>query len=382
MPQEEVAMNIEMKGAHYWLFIMSLGAQACSTGPTSAMAAEQSGNSSTRQTGGHARPNYIKVEAVREFHATPSVRLTGKVCYDENHTQRVAAPIDGRVNRILVTLGDRVLPGQALIELTAPGVSTLQADAQKARQDLNVSTQAFERARILKADNAISDREMALAEADYKKNKSDVARAVAQLRSLQVSPGNPTTTVAIRAQIAGTIVERDVLIGQEVRDEAVAPLLTISALETVWVQADVREQDISLVHKGVAVHVSVPAYPTESFTGMVDHVGDVLNADSRSIKLRCSVHNSGQRLKPEMFATIDLAESAADKAIFIPTSAILTDSEHTRVFVADNDRVYQQRVVTLGSTVDNNVRVLGGVQVGEQIVTQGALFLQQGSQRD
>jgi len=130
MPQEEVAMNIEMKGAQYWLFIMSLGAQACSTGPTSAMAAEQSGNSSTCQTGGHARPNYIKVEAVREFHATPpSVRLTGKVCYDENHTQRVAAPIDGRVNRILVTLGDRVLPGQALIELTAPGVSTLQADA-------------------------------------------------------------------------------------------------------------------------------------------------------------------------------------------------------------------------------------------------------------
>jgi len=378
-----VAMEFALKEIYYSLFVVSLGIQACSVGSKSAMAAEHSSSPPRRQVG-NSRLQYIKVETVKELDVAPAVHLTGKIGFDEDHTQRVAAPIDGRVSRILVKLGDKVRPGQALVELTSPHVSELQADAQKARQDLDVSTKALERAKKLKEDGAVSEKEAALAEADYRKDKSDAARANAQLRSMRVSPTDPNTNVAIRAQIAGTIIERNVLVGQEVRDESPEPLFTISALDTVWVQANVHEQEIGLVHKGDSVKVSVPAYADESFDGKVDYVGDVLDPESRTIKVRCSVRNPGFRLKPEMFAEIALAEATDKdkKVIVIPSSAILTDSEHTRIFVAGNDHVYRQRVITVGSEVDDNVRVLSGVQVGEQVVTQGALFLTHGIQSD
>jgi len=366
-----------MKQTYGCLLFFSLGLQACSTGSTTAMAAEGSRNSTHREQG-NARLAYIKVEPVRQLDVAPAVRLTGKVGFDENHTQRVASPIDGRASRILVNLGDRVQPGQALIELMSPQVSELQAAAQKARQDLDVSTKALERARILKADGAVSEKEAALVEANFRKDRSDVARADAQLESMRISSSDPTTTVAIRAQIGGTIVERNVLLGQEVRDESAEPLFTISALDTVWVEANVQERDIGIVHQGDLVKISVPAYGNETFEGKVDHISDVLDPGSRTAKLRCTVHNPNFHLKPEMFATIDLTDTLKNKALVIPASAVLTDSEHVRVFVAGEDNVYRQRVVTIGSELGDDVYVLGGVHVGDRIVTQGAIFLSDG----
>jgi len=347
---------------------------ACSSKTTPAMAAERSQDSIQLQPG-NARLKFIKVVKVEPSDAAPSVRLTGKIGFNEDATQRVASPIDGRASRILVELGDRVRPSQALLELTAPHVSELQADAQKARQDLDVATKSLDRTKKLKLDGAVSEKEAAQAEADFRKAKADAARTEAQLRSLSVSPTDPSTSAALRAQIGGIVVERNVLVGQEVRADSAQPLFTISNLDTVWVQADVYEQDLGLVHKGDTVKVHVPAYPSDSFLGKVDHVGEVLDPVSRTVKLRCSVPNKDHMLKPEMFAKIELTDIAGQSAIILPASSILTDSEHTRVFVAGDDHVYRQRNVTIGPEFDGNVRVLDGLKVGEQVVTEGAIFL-------
>lgn len=367
-------MQLELKVAYCCLVVASLGISACSSKTTPAMAAELPPGTIQLEPG-NARLQFIKVETARVTDAAPVVRLTGKVSFDEDHTQRVASPIDGRVSRILIELGDKVRAGQALIELTSPRVSELQADSQKALQDLNLATKGLERANKLKQDGAVSEKEAAQAQADFRKSKSDAARTNAQLRSLSVSASDPTTSAAIRSQIAGTIVERNILAGQEVRADSAQPLLTISNLAVVWILADVYEQDLGMVRKGDSVTIHVPAYPEEAFQGRVDHVGDVLDPVSRTVKVRCSVPNSQSRLKPEMFAKIELTDIANKKAIVIPSSAILTDSEHTRVFVAGSDHVYRQRIVTVGPQVDDHVRVLAGIEVGEQVVTEGAIFL-------
>jgi cobalt-zinc-cadmium efflux system membrane fusion protein len=367
-------MQFEMKVAFCILVVGSLGASACSTKTSPAMAAERS-HDSIQLEPGNARLQFIKVETIKETDAAPVVRLTGKVTFDEDHTQRVASPIDGRASRILIELGDNVRAGQALMELTSPHVSELQADSQKALQDLDLATKALDRTTKLKQEGAVSEKEAAQAEADFRKAKSDAARTNAQLRSLSVSASDPTTSAAIRAQIAGIIVERNILVGQEVRADSAQPLLTISNLGVVWVLADVYEQDLGMVRKGDSVKIHVPAYPDESFDGRVEHVGDVLDPVSRTVKLRCTVPNQQHRLKPEMFAKIELSDIGDKKALILPSSAILTDSEHTRVFVAGNDHVYRQRVVTVGPEVDDHVRVLAGLKVGEQVVTDGAIFL-------
>jgi len=367
-------MPLELKIAYSCLVVTSLGMSACATKTAPAMAAELSADSIQVETT-NARMQFVKVETVKETDAASVVRLTGKVSFDEDHTQRVASPIDGRASRILVELGDSVKPGQALIQLTSPRVSELQSSSQKATLDLDLASKALERANKLRQDGAVSEKEAAQAEADFHKSKSDAARTNAQLRSLSVSASDPTTSAAIRTQIAGTVVERNILAGQEVRADSAQPLLTVSNLAVVWVFADVYEQDLAMVRKGDSVKIWVPAYPDEAFDGKVDYVGDVLDPDSRTVKLRCSVPNLQFQLKPEMFAKIELTDITGGKAIVIPSSAILTDSEHTRVFVAGKDHLYRQRIVTVGPEVDDHVRVLAGLTVGEQVVTEGAIFL-------
>src|SRR5262249_39795292 len=151
--------------------------------------------------------------------------LTGRVGFDEDHTQRVASPIDGRATSILVRPGDRVKVGQALIEITSPHVGELQAAAQKADQDLALAQKAVDRAHQMQQANAVSEKEVAQIEADFRKAKSDSASAAAELHALGITPTDPAVGAALRAQVAGTLVERNVLVGQEVRADAAAPLL-------------------------------------------------------------------------------------------------------------------------------------------------------------
>jgi len=178
------------------------------------------------------------------------------------------------------------------------------------------------------------------------------------------------------------VVERNILVGQEIRADGTAPLLTITDLSTVWVQADVYEQDLGLVAQGGSVNVRVPAYPGEAFPGKIDHVGEVLDPVSHTVKLRCVVPNPGNRLKPEMFAKIELTDVGQQKTILLPSKAILTDGERTKVIVASEGNVYRQRVVVVGPEIEGKVRVQTGINPGEKIVTDGAIFLKREMESD
>jgi cobalt-zinc-cadmium efflux system membrane fusion protein len=324
---------------------------------------------------GNPKLDFVKIEVVKESEAAPLVQLTGRVTFDEEHTQRVASPVDGRATSLLVRPGDKVRVGQSLIELSSPQVGTLQADAQKAQSDLSVAQKAMDRANTLKPEGAVSDKEYGQSEADLRKAKADVARTNAQLKSLGISASEPAVNVALHAQVSGTIVERNILVGQEVRADQATPLLTVTNLEVVWVLADVYEQDLGLVQAGAEVTVRVPAYPGTDFKGKVGHVGDVVDAVTRTVKLRCVVPNPGGRLKPEMFAKIELRDTSGRKVIQIPANAVVIDGDKTRVLVASEGNLFRPRQVEVGPEVDGVVRVLGGVKAGEKIVTDGALFL-------
>jgi cobalt-zinc-cadmium efflux system membrane fusion protein len=367
-----------------FLALLLLGCVAqsgCNAAATPA-AAEERSHDSIRIDPGNPQLNYIKVEAVKESDVAGSIHLTGRVTFDEEHTQRLASPIDGRVTKILVALGDVIKRDQALVELSSAHVAELHAEAQKTQQDLSIAAKSVERSAKLKAEGAISDKEVAQIESDYKKAQADTARTEAQLRSLSIGSSGSNFTASLRAQIPGTVVERNILVGQEVRADATAPLITITDLGTVWVLADLYEQDLGTVAQGASINVRVPAYPGESFPGRVDHIGEVLDPMSHTVKLRCVVPNPDARLKPEMFAKIELAETGSRTAIIVSSKAILTDSDHAKVIVAGEGNVYRQRLVETGPEIDGKVRILKGLASGEKVVTEGAIFLKREMESD
>ncbi|HEY2729493.1 MAG TPA: efflux RND transporter periplasmic adaptor subunit [Polyangia bacterium] len=355
-------------------------APACSKGhgEESAEKSENGGEGTrdfVRFNPGSAPLDFIKVETVVETAGATSATLPGRVTFDEDHTQRVSSPIDGRAVSILVELGDRVHAGQPLIELSSPNVGQLQADAQKATSDLVLAEKATERVHKLQVEGAVAEKDVAQAENDYRKARSDSARTTAQLKSLGVSASDPAVKVALRAQIGGIVVERNVLVGQEVRADQAAPLITVSSLDAVWVQADAYEQDLSLVAEGDAVTIHVPAYPSETFAGKVGHIGDTVDPTSRTVKIRCLADNKAHRLKPEMFAKVDVLNAAGHKLMLVPAQAVLNDGDKSIVIVASEGNVFRARRVEVGPEIDGKVRVLSGLRPGERIVTDGAIFM-------
>ena len=319
--------------------------------------------------------DFIKIESVKAGPAGAAAILTGRVTLNEDHTQRLASPIDGRAVGLMAKLGDKVRAGQPLVTLSSPNVGGLQAEAQKALSDLTVAEKALERAHRLQVDGAIAEKEVAQLDGELRKARADQARARAQLESLGVSPTDPAVKVALRSQIAGTVIERNVLVGQEVRADQATPLLTISNLDTVWVLADVYEQDLTAARAGDDVQVTVPAYPGDSFPGRIEHVGDVLDPSSRTVKVRCLVPNPDARLKPEMFAKVRLASARGPDRIRVPAKAVLSDGDKSVVLVAGEGMVFRLRRVDVGSEVDGTLPVFRGLIPGEKIVTDGAIFM-------
>jgi membrane fusion protein, heavy metal efflux system len=299
------------------------------------------------------------------------------VTFDEDHTQRVASPIDGRVVGMLVKLGDSVKAGQSLLQLSSPDVGQIQSDAQKALTDLSIAEKGIERLHKLQAIGAASEKDVVQSQGDFKKAKSDYARAEAQLKALGISPTDPAVNVALRSQIPGVVVERNVLVGQEVRSDGATPLITVASLDSVWVLADAYEQDLGLVTEGAKVGIRVPAYPGETFAGRVKHIGEVVDPNTRTVKIRCVVDNPGHRLKPEMFAKIDVETPGGTKLITVPNRAVLNDGDKAMVVVATEGNVFRMRIVQVGPEVEGNVRIVSGLTSGEKIVTSGAIFMKQ-----
>jgi cobalt-zinc-cadmium efflux system membrane fusion protein len=319
---------------------------------------------------------FMKVEAVAVSTTAPPVLLPAKVTFDEDHTQRVASPIDGRAVAIRVKPGDVVRPGQPLLTLSSPVVGQLQADAQKALSDLGVAKGSVNRVHQLQADRAVAEKEVAQAESDHLKARSDYERAHAQLRALGVSPTDPAVDVALRAQIAGTVVDRSVLVGQEVRADQATPLITVSDLDTVWVVADAYESSLGLVRRGDDVTIRVAAYPGEVFPARVTNVSEVIDPATRTAKIRCAAANPGHRLKPEMFAEIAVRGAPArGGAITVPSGAILREGDRSMVVVASEGNVFRLRRIDVGPETDGRVRVVAGLTPGEKIVTTGAIFM-------
>lgn len=365
-----------MRASLLMLCAIPICVAACPRAKTEEAPAEPGGERDfIRYQPGHVPLDFIKIETVEERAGATTVTLPGRVTFDEDRTQRVASPIDGRAVAILAKLGDKVRVGQPLVRLSSPNVGQIQADAQKALADLSVAEKSNDRVHKLKAEGAVAEKEVAQAEADLRKARSDYARAGAQLKALGLSPGDPAENAAIRAAIAGVVVDRSVLVGQEVRADQATPLLTVTSLDSVWVLADAYEQDLGLVSEGDAVTIRVPAYPGESFAGKIGHIGEVIDPATRTVKVRCIVPNPGHRLKPEMFARVDVRDSGRRKVVTISSKAVLTDGDKAYVIVATEGNLFRRRPVDVGPEADGRVRVLGGVSPGEKIVTDGAIFM-------
>ena len=315
----------------------------------------------------------------------PVVSTTGTVQFNGDHSTQVLAPVSGPVSRILVPLGAQVGPGAALATVASPDFAVAVAAFRKAessyRQLSRIATLDEE---LFKTD-AIARRDVEQAQTDAAAAAADRDASLQQLHALGVDAATIAAIQAgksvgpveaiIRAPIGGTVVEKLINPGQLLQ-AGTTPTFTVADVASMWVMANVFEADLALVRKGERATILTDAgkFP---ITGIVDNVADLVDPNTKATAVRIVAQNPNGLLKRDMFVRVQISADAQQTGMLVPTAAVLRNEENLPfVFVAMPNGGFNRRQITLGPRVENAYQVLSGLQPGEKVVTDGALFLQ------
>ncbi|MBI3357423.1 MAG: efflux RND transporter periplasmic adaptor subunit [Nitrospirae bacterium] len=310
--------------------------------------------------------------------------LAGKVAYGEDRYSRISSPLQGRVVEVRAHLGDRVKTGDILLIVDSPDIAQSYSEYVKEDSDLQYATRAHELAKDLYENKAMPLKDLKQAENELVKARAEFRRAKERLLSLRISPeelDKPldkqkiTSRFEMKSPLTGIVVERAVTPGQSVGGDPSQVLFTVADLDRLQVLADLYERDLALVREGQSAVVKVEAYPGVDFPATVKAVGDVVDPATRTIKVRAAVNNDLHKLKPEMFARLQLEVGEAAQFIAVPREAVLEVDGKQFVYVVNDPDRYMKREVKISNISPDQVRIIEGLTPGERIVTKGAVLI-------
>ncbi len=324
------------------------------------------------------------VEEVQLKPIAGDLTLSGKVQYSEDRYAKISSPLVGRVTDVLAKLGEKVATGQVLVRIDSAEIGSAYSDYVKADSDLNFATRNYELAKELYETKALSKKDLVQAENDFLKFRAEYRRARERLLALRVpaseldKPRSQQTISSrfdLKAPLAGTVVERNVTVGQMVGNDPAQVLYTIADLNVLQVVAEVYEKDLRRIKKGEPASVTVEAYPDETFSATVIYVGDVVDPNTRTIKVRCNVKNTDLKLKPEMFARLNLKLVSEIPVMVLPKEAVIELGGQGFVYVQTAQDTYVRKAVVTGTVAGDSIQIREGLQPGERVVVKGALLL-------
>lgn len=317
------------------------------------------------------KAGFLKLSAV-EADSGGTLRLPGRLVWNEEKTVRVFPQLGGRVQSLAADVGLAVKAGQALAVLNSPDYGQALADARKAKAEALVASQALERNRQLREAGVVADKDWQQAESAAVAAKAEAERASHRLAGLG---GEGDGAYVLKSPLAGVVVERNLNPGMEFRPEqAAAPLFVVTDPASLWIQIDAGEADLAYLKKGESLRIESKLFPGERFTGVIRHVADFVDPATRTIKVRGEVPNAERRLKGEMFVNA-LVDLPASQALRVPATAVFLSGDRRYVFVEDGAGRYRRQVVEAGAERDGRIEILRGVAAGERVVVEGNLHL-------
>ncbi len=301
------------------------------------------------------------VETAEEKSVTIPLVLPGRVALNDRTTAHISARVVGRIEKVHKVINDRVGPGEVILELYSQEFLTMQYEF----------VQSEERFKRMTAEQA----EYGTAKAIYESSKRKLQivgitdKEINDLADSHI----PLAYLPVRAPFGGTLIAGEVRQGEVV--QVGTEFFTVANLSKLWVIADVFEHDLPHVREGMQGEIVVAPYPTETFPGRLTTIYDIVDAKSRTIKTRFEVENRQGKLKPEMFATVNVRALFGGKTLKVPSLAVMESKNEKYVFVAVNDTTFEQRPVTIGFETQVYTEILGGLKPGERVVTKGTFYL-------
>ena len=306
----------------------------------------------------------VRSEAVEARALARTIQSVGTVAADERRFYVVNTKFDGWIEKLdVAATGQTVKRGESLMEIYAPALVAAQQEylvAYRSQQNLSLASE----------DVQSSARQLAAAALQRLRNWDISDDQIERL----LREGTITRTLVIRSPADGVVLEKMAVAGAHFA--AGDPLYRIADLSSVWVIADIFEQDLGELREGQAANITVDAYPNAKFSGKVDFVYPTVKEETRTAKLRIVVPNPGGRLKPGMYAKIALdAPLNAAPVLAVADSAVLDSGNRQIVLVDRGQGRYEPREVKLGAHADGYYAVLDGLKSGENVVVSANFLI-------
>jgi cobalt-zinc-cadmium efflux system membrane fusion protein len=328
----------------------------------------------------------LKTEAVATRTYRMQFTTSGVVKAIPANYAEIASPFAGRITKSFVRLGQRVVPGSPVFEISSPDFFETGKIYYQAKQEMDLALKSLNRERDLLHNKVGIRKELEEAEVNYEIRTKDFENAEAALKVFQINPekmilGQP---LVVSSPIAGEVVADKIVIGQYLKEDA-EPVIVIANLSKVWVVAHVKEKDLGQISAFDKVEINLVAIPDRSFDGTIYHISEMLDEETRSIEVLIECDNLARRMKPGMYGMVCLSDRETD-VIHIPTAAILQEENDCYAVIAlenpsletpssDSFHYFLKRKIITGITDGDKTIVLNGLTDGDRIVSSGAFYL-------
>jgi Cu(I)/Ag(I) efflux system membrane fusion protein len=291
----------------------------------------------------------------------------GKVSWDERRLTRISARIPGRVERLHINFtGARVNAGQALLDIYSPDLVTAQ-------KEYLLAIEGVDRAK----DSSVDSRSMMEGLRDASRSRLKLwGFTDAQIAEL-TRTGRPKVAVTVFSPAAGVVTERLVTAGQYVNEGA--PLFSVASQSSVWVEAELYENEIGRVAVGTPAVVTTEAYPGKALQGRVAFVDPVVNPETRTLKVRVDLANPGGLLKAEMFVKVAL-KGRKVTALAVPEGAVIVTGDRALAWIETAPGAFEPRYIAIGRKGEGFCEIISGLSKDETVAASGGFLIDSESQ--
>jgi cobalt-zinc-cadmium efflux system membrane fusion protein len=327
----------------------------------------------------------VKVEAAGEREFPIEKQAVGSIDFNEDMTLQVFTPYQGRIIGLFAQVGDDVKQGQTLFTIDSPDLLQAESTLIAAAGVLEFTTRNLTRLRELYTTRAVSQKELEQATSDQQTAEGNLRAARDSVRLFGKTDDEIDRIVAQRmadrslvvpSPIDSRITARNAAPGLFVQPGNAPAPFTVADLSTMWMVANVAESDSPAFRVGQHVKVKITAFPDRVFEGKITTVGAAVDPLTRRVAVRSEINDPQHELRSGMFANFVISTGDPVHSVAVPLDGVVREGDGTMtVWVTADRRHFTRRTVKIGKQRDGYRQILEGVQTGELIATEGAIFL-------
>lgn len=300
------------------------------------------------------------------------LKLFGKITADNNRQAQVYPLVGGTVTKVAVELGDYVKQGQVLAVIRSGEVAGFDRERMDALSDVALAEKNLQVARDLYTGKLSTEKEVAAAERELDKARAELKRTNELFQVYRINGGS---NYNVTAPISGFIIDKNINQNMQLRSDNAEQVFSIAQIDEVWVLANVNESDIGKIRTGMTAQINTISYPEHTFTGKVDKIFNVLDPDTKAMKVRIRIPNPDLLLKPEMNATVRIEFQENKQLVAVPSAAVIFDKSKNWVMVYHDRSHIETRAVEVYRQSGDITYIQSGLNPEETVITKNQLLV-------